>query len=136
MLGLRLEGRGPALDPVRIQKSLFLITQRNLIPSDQRYTFEPYNYGPYSFAARDDLDALVAEGLAAQYGVPGYSWSRYHLTDRGLARLRELFVHTDNGCLEEAAAVKQHVADVSFNTLLSEVYEEFPDYATRSVFKR
>ena len=136
LLGLRVERHAPALDPVRVQKGMFVLAERNVLPAGERYSFEPYHYGPYSFELRDDLDALVEQGLVAAEAVPGYSWARYRLTEEGLAQLRASFAGADRRRLGEIAGVKQWMCDASFNSLLTAVYDEFPDYATRSVFQR
>src|SRR5438093_519347 len=47
LLGLRGEKGLVGLDPVRIQKAMFLFSR--LVPSEEAYPFAPYHYGPYSF---------------------------------------------------------------------------------------
>lgn len=136
LLGLRVERHAPALDPVRVQKGMFVLAERNVLPEGERYSFEPYHYGPYSFELRDDLDSLVEEGLVAADPVLGYSWAHYRLTENGLARVRASFSGTDRETAGEIVEIKQWICDASFNQLLTSVYDEFPDYATRSVFQR
>ena len=90
LLGFKGTGDTVALDPVRVQKGMFLLAQEGGIPEDERYTFEPYHYGPYSFELKRDLNELVRSGLAAAHPVSGYSWHRYHLTKAGIEQARAL----------------------------------------------
>jgi uncharacterized protein YwgA len=127
---------GAALDPVRVQKGMFLFAQQSGAPPKECYGFEPYNYGPYSFRLRNDLDRLVAEGLVAAEPVPGYTWRRYKLTAEGMAKAKGLLGKADRDVAKKLFRIKQAVSGKSFNTLLREVYDEYPDFATRSIFRR
>src|SRR5690242_6975808 len=122
MLGLRGTGSSPAMDPVRVQKAMFLLAEEAGLPATDVYAFEPYNYGPYSFVVRDDLEALVSEGLASKSPVPGYSWCRFPLTDAGLEAARSIVRNADHEPLQHAADIKRTVTGLSFNRLLKQVY--------------
>lgn len=127
---------GPALDPVRVQKSMFLFAQESGAAENELYEFEPYNYGPFSFALRDDLRVLRTEGLIDAEAVPGYTWSKYKLTSEGLRRGRELRESRPRDLAKKLFEIKQRVTGKSFNTLLRDVYDDYPDFATRSIFRR
>ncbi len=127
---------GAALDPVRIQKGMFLFAQQAEAPDEERYDFEAYNYGPYSFDLRDDLNRLVGEGLAQAEPVPGYTWSRFRLTEDGYAAARVVRDNAERDVAKKMFAIKQTVSGKSFNALLRDVYDEYPDYATNSIFQR
>jgi uncharacterized protein YwgA len=72
MLFISFEGAPRGLDPVRLQKGMFLFGQEVAeVPPDEKYTFRPYNYGPMSKAIYDDLDGLVADGLVEKVAVEG-----------------------------------------------------------------
>jgi uncharacterized protein (DUF488 family) len=51
------EGR---LEKIRLQKLLFLFTQKQAKPA---YDFVPYNFGCYSFSANADITAMARKGL-------------------------------------------------------------------------
>ncbi|MGO9343405.1 MAG: hypothetical protein ACLP6E_12940 [Acidimicrobiales bacterium] len=75
---------GPdALDPVRIQKGIFLLSERG--PAQGVYQFRPYNWGPFSPALYGDLDLLCRLGYLKTEQVPGRTWKRYSVTLRGRA---------------------------------------------------
>src|SRR5262249_47624999 len=125
LLGLRGR-RGAAMDPVRVQKGMFLFAQEAGVPASEQYRFEPFHYGPYSFELRRDLDDLVKEGVVGTRPVPGYSWARYALTRAGAERARDLISAAPRPALATLYAIKQRITSRSFNALLREVYREYP----------
>jgi uncharacterized protein YwgA len=132
-------GAPAGLDPVRIQKGMFLFARNGGIPAREQYDFKPYDYGPMSPEIYRDLDSLVAQGWLEQHPVPGKRWSRYAATDRGRdaaeARLRRLKTDQEKMKAKRLYDIKQDVATVSFNQLLDRVYREHPDMAVHSVFR-
>ncbi len=64
MLLIAHEASPRGLEPVRVQKALFLLAREGDIPRDEQYRFVPYNYGPMSVGVYRDVAALVAAGLA------------------------------------------------------------------------
>jgi uncharacterized protein YwgA len=133
------QGAPAGLDPVRLQKGMFLFARTDSVPVREQYRFKPYDYGPMSSTIYRDLDELVTEGLLVRHSVPGKQWSRYAATDRGLAaaqgRLRLLGAEREKVAARHLYEIKQHVATVSFNELLERVYREHPDMAVNSVFR-
>jgi uncharacterized protein len=130
-------GDARPLDPIRIQKGMFLLAQEADIPEGEQYLFRPYDYGPFSSRIYDDLDALVDEGLVAREAVPGYTWSRYQLTDRGLEETQAIADRLDpdrRKAVRFLLEMKKDVLSRSFNRLLRYVYRRHPDYAKNSVF--
>jgi uncharacterized protein YwgA len=133
-------GAPVGLDPVRVQKGMFLFARSGTVPRAEQYQFRPYDYGPMSAAIYGDLDALVAEGLLEPHSVLGKSWSRYTVTERGRSaaedRLRKLNQDGDKENARRLYEVKQEIASLSFNELLDRVYRDHPDIAIHSVFRR
>jgi uncharacterized protein YwgA len=127
---------GAALDPVRVQKGMFLFANEAGAPPAERYEFEPYNYGPYSFDLRSDLGQLVREGLATAEPVPGYTWSRYKLTGDGMAKAKDLRDKAPRKFARKLFEIKQSVTSQSFNALLRDVYDRYPEFAANSIFRR
>jgi uncharacterized protein len=139
MLLISFEGAPRGLDPVRLQKAMFLFAQEADAPAEQKYDFGPYNYGPMSRDIYADVDELVAQGLVERTPVEGQSWSRYRPTSRGVDAGRALLGqamtrHPD--AAKHLFETKQSVASRTFESLLEDVYARYPDYATRSVFRR
>jgi hypothetical protein len=136
---IAFEGAPEGLDPVRIQKGMFLFARETDVPATQKYDFRPYNYGPMSRQIYDDLDALVAGDLVEQVPVRGQSWTLYRATAQGVTRGNELVAQAGAlypQAVEHLFATKGAVASVSFEELLTDVYDRYPDMATKSVFRR
>ena len=88
LLLLAHDAPAAGLEPVRIQKALFLLAREGGLPPRERYWFVPYNYGPMSPRIYRDVDGLVRRGLAERVPVPGYTWGRVRATDAGAAGAR------------------------------------------------
>jgi hypothetical protein len=130
-------GDARALDPIRIQKGMFLLAQEGDLREEERYSFRAYDYGPFSSRIYDDLDALADEGLVAREAVPGYTWSRFRLTPAGLSEAQSLADQLNDRQLVSVrflVGLKKDVLSLSFNQLLQYVYSRYPDYAKNSVF--
>src|SRR4051812_43253500 len=79
-------GGGERVDPIRIQKALFILakeTPKDWLPTEARYRFEPYNYGPYSTDIYYDLERLERDGYVETSELPGRSWKYYSLSPEG-----------------------------------------------------
>ena len=132
-----MEGAPDGLDPVRIQKGMFLFAMQADVPTREKYEFEPYDYGPMSAGIYRDLDTLVRDGLVSRIDVK--NWSRFRATPTGVKAGEAALTKAEAEGRYDAAtmlhAIKRRVAGLPFNELLEGVYEEFPEYATRSVFR-
>ena len=128
-----LEASGPdELDPVRIQKGMFLLSERG--PARGLYNFRAYDWGPFSSAIYADLDALTQRGYLDESRMRGRTWSTYRVTARG----HELAVEkagrvgsTTVGWLRKA---REFLTTRSFAQLLRDIYAEYPNYAVNSRF--
>jgi uncharacterized protein YwgA len=137
LLLVALDGAPQGLDPVRLQKGMFLDAKESGAGAEEKYTFVPYNYGPMSAQIYSDLEQLVAEGLVAENPVEGQSWSRYVPSEKGLEAGRDLLAREDSSeVAKNLHRIKKEVASKSFRALLEDVYERYPAYASKSVFRR
>ena len=126
------------LDPIRLQKGMFLFARESGIPPVERYWFVPYNYGPMSPALYRDIARLEREGLVERAQVPGQSWRRLLLTPAGrraAARLRRQAAEAaeDYAMLRK---IKRNVARMTISELIRDVYDRYPYFASRTVFRR
>jgi uncharacterized protein YwgA len=135
LLYFALKGAPSGLDPVRIQKGMFLLAMEGGLSAEETYDFAPYHYGPMSSTVYADLDALEAEGLIEGEEVSGYTWKRFRVTPAGLEAARELKHETDTAALRRLYDIKQKVSEQTFAALLRDVYAKYPEYASRSVFQ-
>ncbi len=122
------------LDPIRVQKGMFLFAMNGGVPAAERYTFEPYNWGPLSKRIYVDLEELLATGLVERVPVPGASYTRYRRTQAGNVAAEGLATATPEPA-KVLAAIGSKVRELGFNELLQYVYAQYPDYATKSLFK-
>lgn len=132
-------GGGEKLDPIRIQKGLFILAEETppeWLPSEARYRFEPYHYGPYSSALYRDLDELERRGYINTTLVAGQSWNYYSLSSEGTRAYREVSEAMDPKAVEYSRKIREFVGKLSFRKLLTTVYEQYPKYAVNSVFKQ
>lgn len=135
LLYVALKGAPSGLDPVKIQKGMFLMAMEGGLPDEERYAFRPYLYGPMSSAIYSDLERLEADGLIEGHRVPGYTWKRYKATAGGLDAARHLLNEEANqSAARRLFEIKERVAAQKFPELLRDIYARYPEYATRSVF--
>jgi uncharacterized protein len=137
LLFIALDGAPGGLDPVRIQKGMFLFAQETAAPAGEKYQFVPYSYGPMSSAIYRDLDTLVARELVTRQAVEGQPWTRYQVSEEGMARAKKMLSEEPSeSAAERLHAIKREVTSKSFSTLLDDVYERYPEYAVNSIFRR
>jgi hypothetical protein len=125
---------GPdALDPVRIQKGMFLLSQRG--PARNLYQFSAYNWGPFSSQIYRDLDYLVDSGLLDRTPAPGQTWARYAATKRGVDRATEIASQVGPADVAWLAQCRRFLTERSFAKLLTDIYAAYPGMATKSQFQ-
>ena len=107
------------LEKIRIQKLLFLFTQRQ---QKAVYDFVPYKFGCYSFSANADLTAMVNKGIL----IESESNFKSNEDTDYLKTLKD----TDNKQLRE---IKMLYGKMNANTLMKHTYINFPYWATNSV---
>jgi len=126
---------GDTLTPIQLQKALFLIG--NTMPTVDEgdfYVFRPYNYGPFCQNIYSDAEHLYADGLINIVSIPNQSWSNYSVTETGLARAKMLSSQLDDPQFNYLSSLVKWVKGLSFEQLLSFVYEKYPKFAENSVF--
>lgn len=121
------------MDPVRIHKGMFLLSQEGPGPLRGLYDFTPYYYGPCSFDLYGDLDALEESGLLETRPVPGYTWRRYGVTSKGQAKAQELAAHIEPEVMRQIEKVRSFVVSLPFRQLLREIYSRYPAYAQNTL---
>jgi predicted ArsR family transcriptional regulator len=128
-----LGAQGPEeLDPVRIQKGMFLLSQRG--PVRDLYNFAAYDWGPFSSAIYSDLGSLAARGYLAEQKVPGRTWSTYRITARGHERALTAAERVGTTATTWLAQMREFLTTRSFAQLLREIYAAYPKYAVNSKF--
>lgn len=123
--------------PVHLQKALFLVDDKlpHLFTHDQRYGFQPYDYGPFDQAVYADADILKAQGLVHIDQEPGQPHRTYAVTDAGReqgGRILRQMQQNDAGMIARIVGI---VTKMSFRELVSSIYRAYPHMKVNSVFK-
>jgi hypothetical protein len=136
---LLLRGDAPQeLNPIRIMKGLFIFAQEApeaWAGAEGRYEFTPYYYGPYSTAVYADLDEMTRRGLVRAKEVPGRSWRCYALTAAGRQEAGRVAAKLDKEVVAYVSTIRDFVTRLPLSQLLRAVYERYPEYAGKSVFR-
>ncbi|HMJ33239.1 MAG TPA: hypothetical protein VK501_04920 [Baekduia sp.] len=129
------------MDPVRVQKSMFLLWKEagGGLASEELYDFVAYNYGPMSKDIYADLDELVEQGLARREPVSGQNWSSVKASPKGLLTAEALVGTLDYAhaaAAQDLYGIKHRVAGMTFAELVEYVYDRWPEYEERTIFRR
>lgn len=126
---------GDRMEPIQIQKTLFKFARESGAPEQELYTFIPYNWGPCSLEIYDDLGRLRDEGTV-EFVPSGRGWNLYQLTEAGVKRASKLRKKANHTLIKKLEAARNYVTSRDFETLLSDVYKKYPDFATESLFQK
>jgi hypothetical protein len=137
LLFIALDGAPRGLDPIRLQKGMFLFAMSDESEDGDSYRFVPYNYGPMSTEIYRDLEILLKADLIEAEPVEGQSWSRYSATERGLISARELLGREPSQtAAQRLFEIKSEVSSHTYQEVLEDVYDRYPEFASKSVFRR
>ena len=125
---------GEAMEPIQIQKTLFKFAMESGIPKKERYEFIPYNWGPCSMEIYDDLGQLRDENLV-EFVPSGQGWNIYHLTKDGEEKAEDLRKSASAKMLKKFSSIRDYVVSRDFETLLSDIYNDYPEFAKESLFE-
>jgi uncharacterized protein len=119
------------LDPLRLMKAAFLVSQRGRPEWQELFKFRAYNYGPFDPSVYGARDRLIAQGLLQKNSERRYE--TYALTDAGRERAQELAEAVGDENAEWFRSIGAYVTNHSFATLLRQIYTAFPRFAARSI---
>jgi len=136
--GRPIEGR------TRFQKMIFLLHKQTPF-FKQKYDFVAHNYGPYSSELQNDIDDLIREGFlvgsfkTVEEGKIKYDYS---ITSIGASLITKLLANKDlnkkfkfSKILNLAEQIKNNVNTKDLSSVLSEIYQQYPDFAKRSKYQ-
>jgi uncharacterized protein (DUF488 family) len=107
------------LEKIRLQKLLFLFTQRQEVKA---YDFVPYKFGCYSYSANADLTTMTNKGMLSE--------TENHFKSNEKNDYLTLLKESDKAQLLQ---VKALFANLDANALMKHTYISFPYWATKSV---
>src|SRR5579883_3098336 len=119
-----LSTAGGSLSATQVQKFLFLLKQETFLRSDSAfYEFLPYKFGPYSFAANRETEALVAYGYVEECS----SGASKNLTVTSSGKKEGNAVDGDVG--RTILATFSKYGSMTARGLMKDVYSRYPWYA-------
>lgn len=107
------------LEKIRLQKLLFLFTQRQ---EKAEYDFIPYKFGCYSYSANADLTTMASKGMLTE--------TDSHFKSNEKIDYLKALKETDKKQLEE---IKMLYGKMTSNALMKHTYINFPYWATKSI---
>lgn len=122
------------LDRIRMQKAIFLLTQRGSPRWRNSYDYTPYNWGPYCRELTNDLAVLKEAGVLHESGPKAGRYGSYSLTPQGEASADTFVLSLSDPEISFIGEVRKYVTSKDFNSLLREVYEAYPDFASNSLW--
>ena len=138
----QIEGR------TRLQKMIFLLQKKfeeedGGLPISDKYSFTPYDYGPFSQPLYADLDELRREDSDAEKFVversdtfdQGKVKYQYELTPTGISFVEDELADDAKfqEILRKAEEIKEEFNHLSLSQVIERVYSEYPEYAENSV---
>ncbi len=121
--------------PVHLQKALFLVDRKLPHLFAERYSFAPYDYGPFDSDVYSDASELrVPLGLVEIGKAPGQSVRRYKPTVEGGEKGAQLLGAMEPGDAAMTRKIADLVTSMSFRDLVMSVYKSYPDMKVNSVF--
>jgi hypothetical protein len=121
------------LDPIRLMKGAFLVAQIGRQEWRSLFHFRAYDYGPFDVTVYRARDGLVTDGLLERDASGQYE--SYALSGAGRERAAALR-HELGDDAEWVRSIGSYVTSRSFSTLIREIYEKYPQYAERSLFRQ
>ena len=125
------------LTPVQLQKSLFLIDRecRDKIPVSSFYDFEPYHYGPFDAEVYQDADILAEKGMVLRFQSDKGAWMNTISTHSGRVRAEQLKKEIAPHIVQYIGNVVDWAQGLSFRELVASIYQAYPEYKVKSVFR-
>jgi len=107
------------LEKIRLQKLLFLFTQRQ---EKAAYDFIPYKFGCYSYSANADLTTMASKGMLTE--------TDSHFKSNEKTDYLKAIKEVDKKQLQE---IKMLYGKMTANALMKHTYINFPYWATKSI---
>lgn len=125
---------GEPYKPVQLQKTIFLTSEKakEIFDKKSRFNFEPYDYGPFDKAVYQETEILELCGLA-EIDRNG-RWYQYSATKEGIARAQELMKEIPDKTVDLLKKISKLVRSLSFEELVSAIYDAYPEMRENSIF--
>jgi uncharacterized protein YwgA len=126
---------GEPLSPVKLQKAVFLLSEKlpRTVSPKPLYKFAPHNYGPFCREVYDDAQKLARDGLVLISPAAG-NYLLYSVTEEGSRQAKTIFGSLPSNLQGDAKRIVNWVRKQSFRSLVSAIYQEYPEYRANSIF--
>jgi len=116
---------------------MFLVSQNlpDLVTVGRKYSFAPYDYGPFDSTVYDDARVLRSAGLARIADAGNGRWSTYSATDEGVEAGTKLLDGMAEGHRKYIRDVAAWVRKLSFSALVKSIYDAYPQMRENSIFE-
>ncbi len=134
LAALSAAGPGVRFGPAQVQKLFFLLDRE--IPDEiggPRFRFAPYDFGPFDAAVYHEIETLAGAGFALV--EQGGRFRDYSVTDAGFRRGQQALSAMTPRARDFVARAAQWVKAMSFEQLVSAIYQRYPDMKVRSIFR-
>lgn len=126
------------LDPIQIQKAIFLIEKECIENKNfaKTFNFVPYNYGPFDKDIYNDLQTLIQKNFVAS------EWNgniKQYKTTEDTALFdysNELVTHYGETFIDNVKNITDFVSNLSFDELLNWLYNKYPEMAEKTVYNK
>ena len=120
----RLRIDGHPLDRIRLQKAIFITTQRGSAEWRDLYHFKRAVFDPYSMDLSRDIARLLAQRLLGEH--PGFQHVAHLTTFGGEEFADDAWARLADKERDFLQRVRAYVAERSFRHLCIEVHAEYP----------
>lgn len=120
--------------PVQIQKTLFLVDRNcpELFDDEDKYNFQPYDYGPFDKKIYEDIEEIAVEGDAIVTNQ--WRFKNYKVTETGEEKGQSIFKNMPESDRDYIKKVSEIVRKMSFTQLVSAIYKAYPEMKANSIF--
>jgi uncharacterized protein len=127
---------GAFLTPVQAQKLFFLLDRKVAsLVKGPHFQFEAYDYGPFDKSIYSELRELEQTGHVEIEVAPNSLMRRYRPSAQGLQLGRELLNRLPEVVQSYIRDLSSWVRAQTFASLVTSIYNEYPEMRANSVFR-
>lgn len=124
------------LSPVKLQKAMFMLGAEHAREvGGGYYQFRPYDYGPFAADVYGDADTLAAAGLVSIENPLERGRRRYLATTVGIDKAMDLNSAVRQDTRQFISDTLDWIQNLSFPDLVRSIYERYPAFKEKSVFR-
>ena len=132
------EAQGEPIEPVHVQKVLFLVGEElSDFTNKHYYIFEPFRYGPYCKEVPVDLEALNLEGSVVStpfyYDADKDPALKHAATEEGIALAASKYVMLSEEAKFFVSEVVGWARSTDFVSICRSIYYRYPEMAEKSI---